>query len=69
MRTKITEDKKRKNLTISIDPRVLEIWEKYCADNDIENVSAHIEKIIIKKLNINIDDLNKKVRIHHQDSH
>lgn len=69
MRTKITEDKKRKNLTISIDPRVLEIWEKYCADNDIENVSAHIEKIIIKKLNINIDDLNKKVRNHHQDSH
>jgi uncharacterized membrane protein len=60
MRTKITEDKKRKNLTISIDPRILEIWEKYCADNDIENVSAHIEKIIIKKLNINIDDLNKK---------
>lgn len=60
MRTKITEDKKRKNLTISIDPRILEIWEKYCVDNDIENVSAHIEKIIIKKLNINIDDLNKK---------
>lgn len=55
MRKKIPEEKKRKKISFTIDPRVYEIWKKYCEDNDIENQSEFIEKIIskqIKKLSI-----------------
>ena len=50
MRKKVPEDKKRKNISFSVDPRIYELWEQYCKDNQIENYSAYIEKIIIEKL-------------------
>jgi len=50
MRKKIPEDKKRKKISFTIDPRVYEIWKKYCEDNDIENQSEYIEKMIKKKI-------------------
>ncbi|MCK9417596.1 hypothetical protein M0Q97_13220 [Candidatus Dojkabacteria bacterium] len=50
MRKKISDDKKRKKVSFSIDPDVYELWVKYCSENKIENYSEHIEKIIIEKL-------------------
>ena len=50
MRRKISDDKKRKKVSFSIDPDVYELWVKYCSDNGIENYSEYIEKIIKNKL-------------------
>jgi hypothetical protein len=52
MRKKIPEEQKRKKVSFTIEPRVYEIWIKYCEDNEIENVSEYIEKIIKEKLEI-----------------
>ena len=48
-KTKKEEDKK-KNITFSIDPRIYELWVKYCEDNEIENYSEYIEKLIKEKI-------------------
>jgi hypothetical protein len=53
MRKKLPEEQKRKKVSFTIDPRVFEVFEKYCQENGIENYSSYIEKIII-------DNLNKK---------
>lgn len=50
MRKKIPEEDKRKKISFTIDPRIYELWIKYCDDNDIENRSEYIEKLIIEKL-------------------
>ena len=52
MRKKIEEDKKRKKLSVSIDPEVYELWKKYCEDNGIENYSQYIEMMIKQQLKI-----------------
>jgi len=52
MKVKREEDKK-KTLSFSIDPRVYEMWIKYCEDNGIENYSDYIEKMIAEKLKLN----------------
>lgn len=44
------EEDIRKNITVSIDPRIFEIWEKYCEENEIENYSEYIEMLIKEKL-------------------
>ena len=49
MKVKKEEDKK-KTLSFSIDPRVYEMWVKYCEENGIENYSDYIEKMITEKL-------------------
>lgn len=53
MRKKLPEDKKRRKVSFTIDPKVFEIFEKHCSENGIENYSFYIEKIIV-------DNLNKK---------
>ncbi len=50
MRKKIDKKKKRKKMSITLTPEIYQIFEKYCKLNNIENYSAHIEKIIIEKL-------------------
>jgi len=50
MRVKIPEEKKRKKLSVSIDPKVYEMWKKYCENNGIENYSEYIEKLIVEKI-------------------
>ena len=50
MRKTVPDDKKRKKLSVSIDPEVYELWQKYCEYNGIENYSEYIEKIIISKI-------------------
>jgi len=50
MRKKVSDENKRKHVSFSIDPEVYELWKKYCEDNDIENYSEYIEKIIVEKM-------------------
>lgn len=50
MRKKVPDELKRKKISVSIDPRVYEMWVKYCEKYEIENYSEYIEKIIKGKL-------------------
>jgi len=50
MRNKIPDELKRKKVSFSIDPRVYEMWIRYCEKYEIENYSEYFEKIIIDKL-------------------
>ena len=43
------EEDKKKTISFSVDPRVYEMWVKYCEENGIENYSSFIEKVIIEK--------------------
>jgi len=54
MRKKIPDELKRKKVSFSIDPRVYEMWIRYCEKYEIENYSEYFEKIIIDKLKHNI---------------
>lgn len=51
-RKRISDDKKRKKISITLDPKVYDLFDKYCNINNIENYSNYIEKIIIEKLNL-----------------
>jgi metal-responsive CopG/Arc/MetJ family transcriptional regulator len=51
MRKTLKDEQKRKRVSISMNPEVYKLWEKYCIDNGIENYSEYIEKIIVKKIN------------------
>lgn len=50
MRKKVPDDKKRKKVSFSIDPRVYDMWVKYCEKYEIENYSEYFEKMIKEKL-------------------
>jgi len=40
------EENKKKKISFTIDPKVYELWIKYCEENDIDNQSVFIEKLI-----------------------
>jgi len=50
MRRKLPDYKKKKTISFCIDPKLYELLEEYCKDNDINNYSAFMEKIIKEKL-------------------
>ena len=50
MMKKKKEEDMRKNITVSIDPRIFEIWKEYCIENEIENYSEYIEMLIKEKM-------------------
>lgn len=50
VRKTVPEEKKRKRVSVAINPDVYKLWEKYCKENGIENYSEYIEKIIQEKL-------------------
>lgn len=51
MRKIVPEEMKRKNITVSMDPDIYKLWEKYCSENGIENYSEYIEKLVLQKIN------------------
>ena len=51
----MSDNDKRKKISFSLDPRVYELWVKYCEKYNIDNYSAHIEKIIIHNLKNKIE--------------
>jgi len=59
MRKKIPDEEKRKKISFTVDPRLYEIWKKYCEENNIENQSEFIEKMIKKKIEKTVVTLPK----------
>jgi metal-responsive CopG/Arc/MetJ family transcriptional regulator len=54
MRKKIPEEDKRKTISVSIHPDLVELLEKYTKENDI-NKSKVVEKLLKKYLDKNND--------------
>lgn len=50
MRHKIPDDKKKDKTAVSIDKKLLDIFNKYLDDNDIANKSKYIENLIRKDM-------------------
>lgn len=50
MRHKMDDDKKKEKMTLSIDEKIGELFEKYLEDNDISNKSKYIENLIRKDM-------------------
>lgn len=50
VRKKIPDDKKRKKISVAMNPEIYELWKIYCEENGIENYSEYIEKIIKEKI-------------------
>lgn len=46
MRNKLSEDKKRVDVSLTIDAELLQILEEHLDENDISNRSKYIEKLI-----------------------
>ena len=50
MRHKMDDDKKKEKMTLTIDEKIGELFEKYLEDNDISNKSKYIEMLIRKDM-------------------
>jgi len=50
MRHKIPDDMKKEKMTLTIDEKIGELFEKYLEDNDISNKSKYIEMLIRKDM-------------------
>ena len=50
MRHKIPDDMKKEKMTLTIDEKVVELFEKYLEDNEIKNKSKYIENLIRKDM-------------------
>lgn len=46
MRHKISEEKKRKKFSITIDKRLINVLDKYLDSNNISNKSKYIENLV-----------------------
>jgi metal-responsive CopG/Arc/MetJ family transcriptional regulator len=46
MRKKIPDDKKKQKFTVTVDDKLLKIFESYLEENDISNRSKYIERLI-----------------------
>lgn len=59
MRKKIDEDKKKQKFAVTIDEKLLKIFESYLEENDINNRSKYIERLIEQDLLDRGQDLKK----------
>ena len=50
MRHRIPDDMKKEKMTLTIDEKVVELFEKYLDDNEISNKSKYIENLIRKDM-------------------
>jgi metal-responsive CopG/Arc/MetJ family transcriptional regulator len=50
MRHKIPDDMKKEKMTLTIDGKVVELFDKYLEDNEITNKSKYIENLIRKDM-------------------
>lgn len=60
MRHKIPEEKKKEKMTLTIDEKVINLFDKYLSDNDITNKSKYIENLIRKDMYSKGKDVNKE---------
>lgn len=50
MRHKIPDNKKKEKMTLTIDEKLMEIFDKYLEDDKISNKSKYIESLIRKDM-------------------
>ena len=60
MRHRIPDDMKKEKMTLTIDEKVVELFEKYLDDNEICNKSKYIENLIRKDMEKRGNDVTKK---------
>jgi metal-responsive CopG/Arc/MetJ family transcriptional regulator len=60
MRHKIPDEKKKEKMTLTIDEKVVELFEKYLDDNQISNKSKYIENLIKNDMEKRGKDVIKK---------
>ena len=60
MRHKIPDDMKKEKMTLTIDEKVVELFDKYLEDNEITNKSKYIESLIRKDLEDRGKEIIKK---------
>jgi hypothetical protein len=60
MRHRIPDDKKKEKMTLTIDEKVVELFEKYLDDNEISNKSKYIENLIRNDMEKRGKDVIKK---------
>ena len=60
MRKKIPDDKKKQKFTVTVDDKLLKIFESYLEENDISNRSKYIERLIERDLIERGQDIKKE---------
>jgi metal-responsive CopG/Arc/MetJ family transcriptional regulator len=60
MRHKIPDDMKKEKMTLTIDEKVVELFDKYLEDNEITNKSKYIESLIRKDMEDRGKEIIKK---------
>jgi metal-responsive CopG/Arc/MetJ family transcriptional regulator len=60
MRHKIPDDMKKEKMTLTIDEKVVELFDKYLEDNEITNKSKYIENLIRKDMEDRGKEIIKK---------
>jgi metal-responsive CopG/Arc/MetJ family transcriptional regulator len=60
MRKKIPDDKKKQKFAVTIDDKLLKIFESYLEENDISNRSKYIERLIERDMIERGHDIKKE---------
>jgi metal-responsive CopG/Arc/MetJ family transcriptional regulator len=60
MRHKIPDDKKKEKMTLTIDEKIVDLFNKYLEENQISNKSKYIENLIRKDMEERGNNLIKK---------
>ena len=60
MRHKISQEKKRKKLSLTIDENLINIFDKYIDDNKIKNKSKYIERLIEEDMKSKGEEIKKE---------
>lgn len=60
MRHKIPDDMKKEKMTLTIDEKIVDLFNKYLEDNDISNKSKYIENLIRKDMEEKGKNIDRK---------
>jgi metal-responsive CopG/Arc/MetJ family transcriptional regulator len=60
MRHKIPDDMKKEKMTLTIDEKIVNLFDKYLEDNDISNKSKYIENLIRKDMDEKGKNIDRK---------
>jgi len=59
MRHKLSEEKKKKSFSLTLDEELLDIFENYLDTNKVKNKSKYIENLIRRDMNERGEDTKK----------
>jgi metal-responsive CopG/Arc/MetJ family transcriptional regulator len=60
MRKKIADDKKKQKFAVTVDEKLLKIFETYLEESDISNRSKYIERLIEADMKERGEDVKKE---------